>query len=110
MSAKKNTVRDNTIALLVYAIYLPVYAVAIADLWSWHLVPLGAPPANWAAILGASCALYWLKAKPEAHLFKKEVKNDDGPILPVVVRLLGILMIWGIGYALRAYAVVGGAA
>ena len=110
MSVKKNTVRDNIIASLVYAIYLPVYMVAMTDLWAWHLVPLGAPPANWAAVLGASGALYWLKARPEAHLFKKEVKNDDGPILPVVNRLLAVLMLWGIGYALRAYAVVGGAA
>jgi len=64
--------------------------VVIQDMWSWFVVPLGAPPIGIAHGLGLRLTLSWCTAI---------TRPNDDKFSEVVVRGACITaMVWGLGY------------
>jgi len=106
---KKETDLPFPVHLLAFAcaIARPFLWVAVSeDLWSWYVVPLGAPTLNWAALWGLALVAICLRPG-RTHIFKDDVLIDNHAASAAFGNLLALLAMWGIGALLRSYIVIG---
>lgn len=95
----KSNDEDSISALLLTVLLLPVtavlYAFVLRELWTWFVVPLGAPAIGMAHAYGL--ALLAKSGVWEGPNSKKDDRENQGPLALLIGSVLFPLVAWGFG-------------
>lgn len=95
----KSNDEDSIPALLLVVLLLPItaviYAFVLRELWTWFVVPLGAPAVSMAHAYGLSLlARSSVWTGPET---KKDDRENKSPLAQAVGAVIFPLVAWGFG-------------
>ena len=84
------------IALALAIATMPLFGVVLKSLWTWFVVPLGAPPIGIAHAVGLSVVVTVFKSI--------RVGDDDdepGPVVKAIIVAVVLMALWGMGWVVH---------